>query len=68
MGAIIEELDLILDSGKDSALAMQEQPQPEIPATTTTLGATYFKDEIIKALEGGASDTDEKQEIIKAME
>ena len=66
MGAIIDELDLILDSTKDSSLAIQEELKPETPAAAP--GADNFKDEIIKALEGGANDTDEKLEIIKAME
>ena len=67
MGTVIDELDLILNSSKDSALAIQE-PKPEENAAAAP-GAKSFKEDIIKALEGGeANDTDEKREIIKAME
>ena len=68
MGTVIDELDLILNSSKDSALAIQE-PKPEETATAAAPGAKSFKEDIIKALEGGeANYTDEKREIIKAME
>ena len=67
MGTVIDELDLILGSSQDSAPAIQEPKLEETPAVAP--GAKSFKEDIIKALEGGdASDTDEKREIIKAME